>query len=187
MTQVAILVEGESDREAVLALASTRGVDLAAQGVVIIAMGGITNIARYLTDLGPRGRRLRLTGLYDAGEERFVRMGLERAGFTPQSGPEGLALLGFHRCDRDLEDELIRALGIDRAEAVLREQGDLVAFRTLQRQPAHRGHPPTDHLHRFLGAGSGRKIRYGRLLVEALEDHEMPAPLAAVLTDAVAS
>lgn len=41
------------------------------------------------------------------------------------------------------------------------------------------------HLQRSVGAGSGRKVRYGRLLVEALADGEVPRPLAAVLADAL--
>jgi hypothetical protein len=56
----------------------------------------------------------------------------------------------------------------------------------LQQQPAQRGRRTEDQLHRFLGAGSGRKVRYGRRLVEALEDDAVPAPLAAVLADALA-
>jgi len=186
MARAAILVEGDSDRAAVLALAGTRGTDLADSGVIVVAMGGITNTARYVSELGPPGQRLRLAGLYDASEERFVRSGLTRGGVNPGPGSAGLAALGFHRCDRDLEDELIRAVGIDRMLAILDSEGDLVPFRTLQQQPAHRGGSVAGHLHRFLGAGSGRKIRYGRLLVRALALPEMPTPLTAVLADAVA-
>jgi hypothetical protein len=184
--RAAVLVEGESDREAVLALAGARGVALADRGVRLVAMGGATNIARYVAELGPPGQGLRLTGLYDAGEERFVRGGLERGGFEPAPGREGLAALGFHRCERDLEDELIRALGVERMLEVVERQGELDSFRVLQQQPAQRGRRTEDQLHRFLGAGSGRKVRYGRLLVDALDQDEVPAPLTAVLADALA-
>jgi hypothetical protein len=179
--QVAVLVEGESDRAAVLALAARRTAGL--DRVEVVAMGGITNVARYVAELGPGGRGLRLTGLYDAGEERFVRGGLERAGLRP--GPD-LAELGFHCCERDLEEELIRALGVARVLAVVEAQGDLGPFRGLQQQPAQRDRRPEDQLHRFFGSGSGRKIRYARLLVEALADDDVPAPLARVLADALA-
>jgi len=179
-----VLVEGESDREAVLALASARGVDLDNATICVLAMGGVTNVARFVAELGPGGRGLRLTGLYDAGEERFVRGGLERAGLAPGPGRAGLAALAFHCCVRDLEDELIRALGVTRVLAVVEAQRELDSFRVLQQQPAQRGRRTEDHLHRFLGAGSGRKVRYGRLLVEALDDDEVPAPLAALLADA---
>jgi len=175
---VAVLVEGESDREAVLALARRRGVDLSR--VEVVAMGGVTNIARYVAELAPT---YRLVGLYDAGEERFVRAGLERAGLAP--GPD-LADSGFHRCERDLEEELIRALGAERVLAVIEAEGDLAHFRGLQQQPAQRHRRLEDQLHRFLGSGSGRKIRYGRLLVEALTDDAAPAPLERVLGDTLA-
>ncbi|MET3807861.1 hypothetical protein ABIB25_004888 [Nakamurella sp. UYEF19] len=186
MARVAVLVEGKSDREAVLALGASRGIDLNDNGATVVSMNGITNVARHIRELGPHGERLRLTGLYDAAEERFVRRGLELGGFTPDPGREGLAALGFHRCDRDLEDELIRALGVDRVLTVLEAERDLGSFRTLQHQPAHRGRAPSGQLHRFFGAGSLRKFRYGRLLVEALADSAMPPPLAAVLADALA-
>jgi hypothetical protein len=181
--RVAVLVEGESDREAVLALADKREVRLAERGVDVVAMGGVTNIARHVAELGPTHR---LTGLYDAAEERFVRGGLERAGLLTARGPDGLAALGFHSCDRDLEDELIRALGVTAVLAVVEAQGDLAHLRGLQQQPAQRHRRPEDQLHRFFGSGSGRKIRYGRLLVEALADDSVPAPLERVLADALA-
>ncbi len=181
--RVAVLVEGESDREAVLALAARRGVGLADRGVDVVAMGGVTNIARYAAELAPTHR---LTGLYDAAEERFVRGGLERAGLAAGCDAGGLAALGFHSCDRDLEDELIRALGVAAVLAVVEAQGDLAHLRGLQQQPAQRDRRPEDQLHRFLGSGSGRKIRYGRLLVEALSDDAVPVPLERVLADALA-
>lgn len=142
-------------------------------------MGGITNIARYVVELGSSHR---LVGLYDAGEERFVRRALQRGGLEPGND---LAEHGFHRCERDLEEELIRALGVDRVLAVIEAQGDLAHLRGLQQQPAQRDRPTEEQLHRFLGSGSGRKIRYGALLVEALEDEEVPRPLERLLSDAL--
>src|SRR3990170_4469599 len=106
-------------------------------------MGGVTNVARYVAELGPRGRGLRLTGLYDAAEERFVRGGLERGGVVV--GPD-LTRHGFHRCDRDLEDELIRALGVQRVQEVVAAQRELSSFRVLQHQPAQRTWRPEEQL-----------------------------------------
>ena len=60
-------------------------------------------------------------------------------------------------------------------------QGDLGAFRSLQRQPPWRGQPTEEQLRRFFGSGSGRKIRYARLLVEALDLAQVPRPLDRVL------
>jgi hypothetical protein len=84
-------------------------------------------------------------------------------------------------CVVDLEDELIRALGPTTVEAVLGAQGDLGAFRTFQRQPAWRGQQSDRQLHRFLGSADRRKLRYARLLVEALEPSRVPRPLERVL------
>jgi hypothetical protein len=38
-------------------------------------------------------------------------------------------------------------------------------------------------LRRFLGTKKGRKIRYGRLLVEALDEESVPAPLDRLLAN----
>jgi hypothetical protein len=75
------------------------------------------------------------------------------------------------------------ALGVDAVLRILEQDGEAGRFRTFQRQPAHRGRPIEAHLHGFLGIKSGRKIRYGRLLVEALDLDRVPAPLDAVLAE----
>ena len=77
-------------------------------------------------------------------------------------------------CVADLEDELIRALGAARVEEVVEAHGDLGSFRTLQKQPEWRGRPVEEQLRRFMGSGGSRKIRYARLLVEALDLRAMP-------------
>ena len=40
-----VLVEGDSDRNAILALARRLGRDLADEGIAVVAMGGATNIS----------------------------------------------------------------------------------------------------------------------------------------------
>jgi hypothetical protein len=177
-----VLVEGLSDQAAVEALAERRGRDLRAEGVSIVPIGGAQAIGRFLTRYGPRGLDVRLAGLCDAAEEDDFRRGLERAGFGSQLTREGMETLGFYVCVDDLEDELIRAVGASSVERVLETQGDLGPFRTLQKQPAWRGRPLDEQLHRFMGSGGRRKIRYGRLLVEALEPDRVPRPLRRVLT-----
>ncbi|MEV7723642.1 TOPRIM nucleotidyl transferase/hydrolase domain-containing protein [Streptomyces sp. NPDC087917] len=166
--RTAVLLEGLSDLAAVEALAAGRGRDLAAEGVCVIPMGGAMNVGRYAGLLGPPGLGLRLTGLCDEGERGFYERGLERA---------GAARPGFFVCAADLEDELIRTLGTARIEEVIRSEGDLRAWQTLLRQPAHHGRPRERTLRRFLGTKKGRKIRYGTLLVEALGPGQVPAPL----------
>ncbi|MET8684458.1 TOPRIM nucleotidyl transferase/hydrolase domain-containing protein [Streptomyces sp. NPDC004732] len=166
--RTAVLLEGPSDLAAVDALAALRGRDLAAEGVCVVPMGGAMSVGRYAGLLGPPGLGLRLTGLCDVAEQGFYDRGLERAGAPRRD---------IHVCAADLEDELIRALGTARVEEIVRDEGDLRAWQTLQRQPAHQGRPRHQQLRRFLGTKKGRKIRYGRLLTEALAPGEVPAPL----------
>ena len=176
-----VLVEGVSDVRAVQALAERRGRKLDAEGVAVVPMGGAQAIGRFLTRFGPQGLDVRLAGLCDAGEERDFRRGLERAGLGADLTREDMERLGFYVCDADLEDELIRALGADTVLEVVERQGELGPFRTLQRQPAWNGRPVEEQLRRFMGSGGRRKIRYARLLVDALDPARVPRPLDAVL------
>ena len=64
---------------------------------------------------------------------------------------------------------------------VVDAHGDLWPFRTLQKQPEWRGRPKEAQLRRFFGSGGGRKIRYARFLVEAIDLARVPRPLDAVL------
>jgi hypothetical protein len=84
-------------------------------------------------------------------------------------------------CEADLEDELIRALGTARVERVIDDEGELRSLRTLQKQPAQQGRPVEAQLRRFIGTRSGRKLRYARLLVEALDLGHVPRPLDRLL------
>jgi hypothetical protein len=177
-----VLVEGISDQAALETLAARRGRDHGRKGVEIVPIGGAHAISRFLERYGPAAAGARIAGLCDAGEEPVYRRALERAGYGPVPTRTELAELGFHVCDADLEDELIRALGPDAVEHVLEAHGDLSPFRTFQRQPAWRGRPTDAQLRRFFGSNDRRKIRYARLLVEALELARVPTPLDAVLS-----
>ena len=176
-----VLVEGLSDQAAVEALALRRGRALDAEGVAVVPMGGAQAIGRFLDRFGPSGLGVRLAGLCDAAEEPDFRRGLERAGLGSDLTRAAMERLGFYVCDADLEDELIRALGVAAVERVAEEQGELAAFRTMQKQPAWRDRRADEQLRRFLGSGATRKIRYARLLVEALDLSRIPRPLDAVL------
>ncbi|NJP88817.1 ATP-dependent endonuclease [Nonomuraea sp. FMUSA5-5] len=180
-TRTVVLVEGTSDKSAVEALAERRGLDLEKEGVRVEAMGGATNIGAYVARFGPAGHGLRLAGLCDAGEEGDYRKALERAGLGSGLDRGGLEALGFYVCVADLEDELIRALGTDGVERIVEAEGELGSFRTLQKQPTWRGRATHDQLRRFMGAGSGRKIRYSRLLAAALDPGQVPRPLELLL------
>jgi hypothetical protein len=182
LTRAVVLVEGESDRIALLTLAERRGRDLAAERVDVVAMGGITNTRAFATRYGPHGLGVPLAGLYDAPDEPKLVNGLVAAGLGAASEPDGLAGLGFFRCSDDLEDELIRALGVPGVEAVIDAAGESHSLRLLAGMPAQRGWTREAVLRRFLGVRSGRKARYAALLVEALPADRVPQPLAAVLT-----
>ena len=163
-----VLVEGTSDRRAVETLARRRGRDLEAEGVAIVPMGGYGSLSRRLRQY----RDVRLAGLYDVGEERHF---LRALGCRDR---DELERAGFFACTRDLEDELTRAVGPAGMERVLAQQGDLRAFRTYQKQPAHRAEPLEEQLHGFMW---NRKQRYAVLLVEALDLERVPRPLDRVL------
>jgi len=122
-----------------------------------------------------------LGGLCDAGEEDVWRRSLERAGLGSHLTRVGMERLGFYVCVADLEDELIRALGPASVEAVLDTQGDLGSFRTFQKQPAWRNQSVERQLRRFMGSADRRKIRYARLLLDALDLDHVPRPLDGVL------
>jgi hypothetical protein len=176
-----VLVEGLSDKVAIESLARRRGRNLDGEGIYIAAMGGATNIGQFLDVFGPAETNVELAGLYDAGEEATIRRGLMRAGLGENLTRGDIEKLGFFRCDVDLEDELIRALGAVAVEDVIRAQGELGSFRIFQNQPAQRGRLKTQQLRRFMGTRSGRKARYASLLVEALDLERVPRPLDRVL------
>ena len=176
-----VLVEGTSDQAALEALAQRRGRDLHAEGVSVVPMGGAKNIRSSLAMFGPDGYDVRLAGLCDAAEEGDFRRGLERAGLGSSLDRAGMEALGFYVCVEDLEDELIRCLGAEAVEEILRAQGDLGSFRTFQKQPAQQGRTVHRQLRRFMGTRGGRKIQYATLLVEALDLTRVPRPLDRVL------
>jgi hypothetical protein len=176
--QSVVLVEGKSDGAAVEALARRLGHDLDAEGVSIVAMGGYGNVGRFLERYGPSGLDVRLAGLYDAPEERHFRRALARAGFGSDLTRADLEALGFYACDVNLEDELTRALGPAAMEELLEAQGELSAFRTYQKQPAQREQPLEAQLRGFLW---NRKLKYGVVIIEALDLDRVPRPLAGVL------
>ncbi|MFE6488406.1 TOPRIM nucleotidyl transferase/hydrolase domain-containing protein [Streptomyces sp. NPDC057757] len=166
--RAAVLLEGPSDAAAVGALAERRGRNLAAEGICVLPMGGAMSVGRFAQLLGPSGLGLRLTGLCDERERPYYARALEQAGAREQE---------FFVCAADLEDELIRALGTARVEELVRAEGDQRALKTFLHQPAQQGRTSQQQLRRFLGTKKGRKIHYGRVLVEALAPDQVPAPL----------
>ncbi|MDI6105676.1 ATP-dependent endonuclease [Actinoplanes sp. NEAU-A12] len=174
-----LLVEGITDQIALETTAALRGRDLEADRVVIMPIGGAHAIDRVLTALGGRTR---LAGLCDLREEELFRRGVT-AHIGPAHTRAELEDLGFHVCVDDLEDELIRAVGVEEVEEVFAVQGDLRLFHLFQSQPAWRGRPHEAQIYRFLRSSSRRNLRYIRLLVEAAAARgTLPRPLDALIT-----
>jgi hypothetical protein len=147
----------------------------------VLPIGGAHATTRYLRLLGPAGADLRLAGLCDRAEEHLVRRALASAGIGSPGTRAEMERLGFAVCVEDLEDELTRAIGATRFEALIDSQGDLGSFRSLQRQPQWRGEAVEAQLRRFLGSGGSRKLRYARLLAGAVDLDQLPHPLEMLL------
>jgi hypothetical protein len=129
--------------------------------VEIVPIGGAQAIRRAFAPYAGE----RVAGLCDAGEERWFRRVLGDATYV---------------CVKDLEDELIRALGPERVQEVVAANGELETFRNFQNQLFWRGRPVEGQLRRWLQNG-GRQHRYPPLLVEAMGPEELPRPLTGVL------
>ena len=155
-----VLVEGITDRIALEAVARRLGMDLG--DVQIVPIGGAQAIRRAAAQY----EGARVAGLCDVGEERWFRRVLGDATYV---------------CVEDLEDELIRAVGVERMQKVVAAQGELETFRNFQNQVYWRGQPVERQLRRWLQASDGRGKRYPPLLIAALEPSELPPPLTGVL------
>ena len=160
-----VLVEGESDRIAVEALAARRGRNLAVEGVAVVAFGGAHALERALRSL----KAERIAVLYDRGEDAAVRRALDRSDVIPHA---------VYACDPDLEGELVRALGATRMLQLVEERGQLAAFRTYQLQKDKRSLALEAQLHGWL---HNWKVRYAAALVDSLAPDRVPAPLDGVL------
>jgi hypothetical protein len=151
-----VLVEGESDRAALLVLAERLGAT-----VEVIPVGGSKGVRRAV-EQHPEER---LIGLVDSNERRDFERVLQQV-FV---------------CERDLEDELIRAVGVAGVEAMLHERGRLGSFRKAQLQPAQRDWPIERQLWRYLDHD---KVGYAAALAELVPLNRVPAALAGVIAAA---
>lgn len=159
---VVVLVEGCSDVAALDALPLPAEVR---EQVELVAMGGITNVAAHVIRLRREQPDAVLVGVCDERERRFMERELP-------------ALAEIFVCERDLEDELIRAVGPEAVVGLLDELGELGRFHTFQDQPEWRGRPLHDQLRRFAGTRSGRKAVFAGRLAAELGPDALPEPLA---------
>ena len=92
-----MLVEGLSDQAAVEALAERRGLDLRAERIWVVPIGGAQGIGRYLD----RFRAVKLAGLCDEADAPDFARGLERAGLGSNLRRADMERLGFYVCETD--------------------------------------------------------------------------------------
>ena len=177
--RMVVLVEGISDLMALDAVAERQGRDLAAEGIVVVPVGGAHAFEQHLGHLG--NHRVGVRCLVDEAEEAIVRGAIATIASTGDATGSAQEGVGICVCVEDLEDELIQAVTPSGFEAILEREGDLGSFRSLQRQPAWRDGDLVAQLRRFLGAGSRRKLRYARILALELEPEDVPRPLACAL------
>jgi len=168
-----VFVEGISDQRALEALAVRMGSDLERAGVAIVQIGGATNIWRYLKLYRTHHPDVNVGGLCDANQERAFRRVLAQFGFGSDLSRAEMESIGFFVCDADLEDELIRSLGVERVLEIIEDEGELQSFRTYQKQPAHSARTLEEQVHGFMW---NRKQKYAVLLVEALDLERVPRP-----------
>ncbi len=193
--RLVVLLEGRSDVAAVCALLRQRTPAVTSTRLDLVDMGGVTNVRRHLAALTngsaassghddgrPPPPVRRVLGVCDAGEASFFARALRSVGH-PVSSVQDMAALGFHVCDQDLEDELIRALGADRVIDVLADLDLMDRFATFRRQPTWAGRPVTDQLRRFAGTTSGRKALVAGALAASMAPDQVPPPLAALVAD----
>lgn len=175
-----MLLEGPSDVAALTVLLGEEDDRPGPSSYELVDLGGVTNVGAHLE----RAHRLdpvpRVAGLCDAGEAGFVVRALQRVG-RDVGGPADLPGENFFVCQRDLEDELIRALGPQRSLGILEELGLAGRFAAFSQQPAWAGRPLTERLHRFSGIASGRKILLAGAMAAGLEAERVPPPLAGLV------
>lgn len=182
---VVVLLEGDSDVAAVRTLRSRRGIEPHREPCRLVSMGGATNVRRHLAAIADLPVRPRVLGLCDEQEAPFFVRGLEVHGEalglagTPTAAT--LPTFGFQVCRRDLEDELMRALGVDGVLRVLEGLGLEGAFEAFRKQQAWAGRPLEAQLRRFGTTTSGRKELLARAMAAAVPEGRWPAPLAALV------
>ena len=148
--QGVILVEGDSDKFALEAVAEKVGRNLDGEGITIVSLEGGGGLGTFLGMLGPRGFSLKLAGLCDQDSQSGWIKKLDEAGVGSVLDRAAMERVGFYVCESDLEDELLRALGVDEALEIVQERGDRAAFDFYSQEPRHSDLDTHDQLLGFL-------------------------------------
>lgn len=173
-----VLLEGVSDVAAVQALMDAQGIGAAP--VHLASLDGATNWNRALKELRLLRGDVDVLGLVDQNEAHAAVRALTQDGLPVQDASD-LPVYGVFVCEADLEDELIRALGAERARDALADAGLGGKFEAFQSQGEWGERTLADQLHRFCGVASGRKALAAGVLAGALAADEVPEPLAVLL------
>lgn len=166
---ISLLVEGESDKAAVVTVLPRFGIDLEAEHITVTVINGAGNFGRAIPEAVKLGHRV--GGMYDEAEAHFVSDALNRY------PGEDLTRQGFFACCPDLELELVGAVGHVETAALLDTHGDLKTFRNFQDQPKYKDAEVTEQLRRYIGANGARKAKYAAIMAEAVDFEAMPEPL----------
>jgi ABC-type cobalamin/Fe3+-siderophores transport system ATPase subunit len=175
-----IFVEGTSDRLVLLALARKQGRNFDAEAVSIVVLHGSGQLKTHLKILGPAGLDVNLGGLCDAHDEEAWRNALEDAHIGSDLDRQGAEEIGFFVCDPDLEGELIAAVGEGVVEELIDAEGETAAWEAFRAQPDSQGQGKADLLRAFIHKRK-RVMRYSPLIVNRLDETDVPAPIRGVL------
>jgi hypothetical protein len=175
-----VLLEGPSDVAALEAVLERHEPMVPRTAYRLVDMGGVTNTATHLRAVALAQPPLPVLGLCDAGEAWVVVRALQQQG-RAVAGEGDLAAHGFFVCRRDLEEELIRALGVAECLRLLEGMGLGHRFRSFSSQRAWAERAVEERLHRFAGVASGRKIRLAREMAAALPPGRVPPPIAGLV------
>lgn len=129
-----VLVEGPSDRLALLEICETLDVDVDASGVVVLALDGARWITIATQVYGPPGLAVPMLGLVDADHEVAWMRALADVGLATESR-QGLNDHGFFVCDPDLEPILVDELGETTVEAIIGSDGAAGQLQLFSQQP----------------------------------------------------
>ncbi|WP_029202167.1 hypothetical protein [Ornithinimicrobium pekingense] len=176
---VLVLLEGPSDVAALGAVLGRCAPRVPRTAYRLVDMGGVTNTAAHLRAARADRPSWPVLGLCDEAESWVVARALQQQGVEAGDGAD-LAQHGFFVCRRDLEEELIRALGVEGCLLLLERAGLGHRFRSFSRQRVWADRPVRERLHRFAGVASGRKILLARQMAAALPAESVPPPLAAL-------
>jgi len=173
-----VLVEGPSDRVALLRLSERLKRNLDAEGVTVLSLQGAGGIAAHLKLLGPAGLGLEVLGLCDEDREANWTKELQKAGI-PATDRASMAANGFFVAVKDLEDEFIQVLGISAVMAAISAHGEAATFAQFAQQPKYKPMAPAERLRVFLHNDA---VRWAIALTDALNLSHIPGSLSAIIS-----